>query len=223
MPKILVVEDDPDYAKAVKDWLEQDGYVVDRAQDAEQALLLLKDFHYDLVILDLVLPDMSGFEVCKTMRTSGKQQPILILTGHRSIGAETGLDVGADDYVRKDTDFREIAARVRALLRRPARIQSNVLQIRDIVLDVSSRQVTKDGEPVDLLPREFSLLEVLLRNRGRVFTVEELMDQVWSSDAELTIAAVRTCINRIRSKLHRDGSTSIIKNIYSVGYVVESD
>jgi DNA-binding response OmpR family regulator len=224
MAKILVVEDDSDFAAVIRDTLAQSSHTVEIAETGTEALNLLKSFKYELIILDWELPEMAGPEVSKKYRAGGGATPILMLTGKREIEEkEYGLDSGSDDYVTKPVHPKELTARVRALLRRPQNMAGNVLKVRNVVLDSVQHVVTKDGKEINLLPREFAVLEFLMRHQNRVFSGEQLIDFVWSSDVAVTVDTVRTCMNRLRNKLDTDGQPSIVRTIYSVGYTVDSD
>lgn len=221
--KILMVEDDLDLAASVKDWLLTERHEVELLDDGLEALEYLKTYGYDVVVLDWKLPGMSGVEVCRAYRSAGGTAPILMLTGQTDIeDRATGLDSGADDYLSKPADPRELLARVRALLRRPAPLLNSSIKYRSLVFDLGARTVSVGGEAVDLRPRELALLEFLLRHRGRVFSAEELLNSVWSSDANASPDSVRVCVTRIRNKLDRDGEPTVIRNVYGTGYTIDN-
>ena len=222
LSKILLVEDDPKFASDLKTWLEREDYLVDTVTTGDDALQWLRSFAYDCIILDLQLPDTDGISICRLYRHSGGTAPILFLTGEsESQTKELGLDSGADDYVVKPPDLRELSARVRALLRRGSGTAKAFLEIGDLVIVPSSRRVTRNGKPVSLTSQEYALLEFFARNKGLVFSAEDLLDRVWKSDSEASPHSVRVCMTRLRSKLFDETSTVSIKTIYGAGYVFE--
>lgn len=223
MAKILIVEDDMDIAEMIEDCLEREHHQVEKVHTGSDGLDRLKCYVYDVVILDINLPNMTGLEVLKEFRGKGGSTPVLMLTGKNTVGdKELGLDTGADDYLTKPFDARELSARIRALLRRIGVIPSNKLSVRNLVLDPVNYKVTRDQKVVELLPREFSLLEFFMRHPDQVFSVEALLDRVWTADSEASPDAVRVCIQRLRKKLDKDNDSSFIKTVHRVGYVLES-
>jgi len=219
MAKILIVEDDAAVSGLIEDYCKREHHAVEAVASGIEASERLKLFHYDLIILDWQLPDLSGIEVCRIYRHSGGTAAILMLTGKASIiDKESGFEAGADDYLTKPFQFRELVARVKASLRRPRTLIPGVFTVAHIALDTSSHEVTKNGEKIDLLPKEFALLELFLRNPNQVFSLEALLDRVWSSESDTTPEAVRTCLLRLRRKLDVPGGQSIISTLYGVGY-----
>jgi two-component system phosphate regulon response regulator PhoB len=224
MAKILVVEDDQTYAETVKDVLEADHHLVDIASGGQSALDHIQVYIYDLIILDWNLPQLSGLDICSHLRASGKTVPILFLTCNNTVDYKvTGYDCGADDYITKPVHPRELVARVRASLRRPRELAKDVLAWKDLTLDTRGHCVERNGKTIHLLPREFSLLEFLLKNKGQVFSQNELLDRVWSSDADVTLDTARSTIRRVRSKIDGSEEPSIIRTVYSVGYTIDPD
>lgn len=219
MAKILLVEDDKEYARVVLDLLELNGHKCDWFETATDALLALRDFAFDVIILDWELPDRPGIAVCEEFRKAGGTTPILMLTGRMAVEEkEKGLDTGADDYLTKPANLRELAARVRALLRRCPQTSSNVLSAGTLELDTVCHIASRSGVEIKLQPIEFALLEFFLRNPTGVFSLEHLLDRVWTMDNEAQPHAVRACINRVRTKVDVDGEQSIIKTVHGVGY-----
>lgn len=219
MAKILLVEDDASVAAAICDVLELDGHQVESVADGQKASLLLKDSSYSVVILDLDLPHKSGLDVCREFRQSGGSTPILMLTG-KSASADriVGLDSGADDYLPKPFDMRELSARLRALLRRPEPLMGEVLQLGEWQVDLANRRVSQGGVELALLAKELSLLEFLLRRRGKIFSVDELLNSVWHSESDSSEDAVRQCVARLRRKIDPEGQW--IVTVKGVGYKV---
>lgn len=225
MPKILVVEDDHDLAEMVVSWLENERYTVEHAGDGRLAQDLLKISNYDVVVLDWDLPHVAGIEILKEFRSSGGQTPVIMLTGKSEIDdKERGLVSGADDYLTKPFAIRELGARVKALLRRPASLLNSNLTCGPLQLDPAKHRVTVSGQEVHLLPRDFALLEFLMRHKDEVFSAEALISRVWSSDSEASPEGLRTAIKRIRKKIDTGGdeSASMIENIPKIGYRLRS-
>ncbi len=224
MAKILIVEDDVQLCKLIRDWLSLEHHNVELEHDGQEALNRLKVYEYDLVVLDWEMPGVSGIDILKDFRSRGKKTPVLMLTGRGSIDdKETGLDTGADDYLTKPFHGKELTARIRALLRRPERMVDNVLKAGNIELDRSTFRVTLSGGELKLVPKEFALLEFLMRHPKRVFAPEALLNKVWSNDSDATLDALQTCIKRLRKKIDAEGKPSMIRNVHGVGYSFEPE
>jgi OmpR-family two-component system manganese-sensing response regulator len=223
MAKILIVEDDADVAATIRTFLNFEKHTTESIADGIEALNHLKTYPYDLIILDWQLPGMSGVEVCREFRNRRGGTPILMLTGKNKIDEkEAGLNSGADDYLTKPFDLRELGARVRAILRRPQQMvaTNNVLVAGHILLDCAMHVVTSHGVAADLGPREFQLLEFLMRHPNQVFSHEALLNHVWSAQSEATEEALRTAMKRLRKKVDAEGT--VIKNVHGVGYILET-
>ncbi|MFN8550405.1 MAG: response regulator transcription factor [Candidatus Obscuribacterales bacterium] len=219
MAKILLVEDDGSSAEIVKTWLSAQRYVVEIARDGEEALEFLRMAEFDVILLDLNLPHVSGFEVLKQLRAKGKNTPVIMLTGKTSVAdKETTLDGGADDYLTKPFDLTELSARIRVQLRRQTGSTSSQLSAGNVILYPEQMRVTQDGITIELAPKEFSLLEFFLRNPDRVFNAETIMSRVWSLDTEAGTNAFRTTLARLRRKLNLDESDSFIETVHGAGY-----
>jgi len=221
MPQILFVEDDKDLSAVVNEWLTADGYTVELAHDGLTGWEFLRQYNYDVVILDWNLPGLSGPEMCNRYRAGGGVAPVIMLTAKSQITEKMeGFDSGVDDYLTKPFNLKELSARLRALLRRPQAVVTNVIINGYIELDVVKRRITKGGVEVHLLPRDFELLEFLMRHLDEVFSSEALLQRIWGSDAEATSDALRTSIKRLRQKLDLSDSDaqSFIENIPRVGY-----
>lgn len=221
MAKILLVEDDEQLADSVRTALLFDHHLVEVANDADSAMHLLRLTEFDLLILDWGLPgSLTGLDICRNYRSSGGKAPIIMLTGKTDVSDKmAGLDSGADDYVPKPFHIKEVSARVRALLRRPPNYMGTVLQAGGVTLDPFKHRVTKDGEPLALLPKEFALLEFMMRHPNQVFTPEALLSHVWPSDTDATIAALRTTMKRLRTKIDPEGK--VLRTEHGVGYSLE--
>jgi two-component system, OmpR family, response regulator len=218
---LLVIEDDPRLSRLLKRLLEDDRHVVELATDGEGGLEIAEDAPgIECVILDIGLPDISGLDVARRLRARGSAMPILMLTARDTIGDRvTGLDAGADDYLVKPFAFEELSARLRALARRGApngRRTKPTLVAGPIVLDETARLVTVDGSAVDLSPREFSLLECLLRHVGQTLSRDQLLDQAWPFGVAVTPNAVDAYIHYLRDKLGSAGRH--IQTVRGIGY-----
>jgi DNA-binding response OmpR family regulator len=219
MAKLLLVEDDLELCGMVEDWLTHEHYQVEVTNNGAEAQERLAVFEYDLVLLDVDLPGLSGIDVCKGFRAQGGKTPILMLTGKKTIDdKEAGLDSGADDYLTKPFHMKELSARVRAILRRSSGQTSNVLKAGSLELDPTSFRVTLNGQDVHLQRKEFALLEFLMRNPNRVFSADALLERVWASESDATGEAIRTCLKRLRQKIDEPEKESIIRTVHGVGY-----
>ncbi|MBX9687978.1 MAG: response regulator transcription factor [Candidatus Obscuribacterales bacterium] len=218
MAKILVVEDSADILEMVKLTLESEHYSVETAANGDDGWFYLSSYDYDLAILDWQMPGKAGIDMIREYRSLGGKTPILLLTGLTSFAnKEEGLDGGADDYLTKPFNVRELCARVRALLRRSNRETDNKLRGGGIELDPVSYVVTMSGAPVDLQPKEFQLLEFFMRHPNKVFDQEAVLNRVWPSDSEATVQALRSTLRRLRTKIDPDGK--VIKTVHGVGYI----
>jgi two-component system response regulator TctD len=219
--KILLVEDDKDLNNLVRTFLLCEHHTVETTFNGADADGLIQCGNYELIVLDWDLPGKTGIELLRDLRATGSTTPVLMLTGKGGIDEKmSGLDSGADDYLTKPFNMRELGARVRALLRRPAAISSNnVLTGAGIQLDVSKYRVVKDGQPISLLPKEFQLLEFMMRHPNQVFTADALLLRVWPSDSEATAEALRSTVKRIRKKV--DPAGELLRTVHGVGYILE--
>ena len=224
-PSVLVVEDETALLTLLRYNLEKEGFAVSSAHDGEEALLQLKEAKPDAVLLDWMLPRVSGIEVCRQIRRTPawKDLPVIILTARGEEGDRVrGLDSGADDYVVKPFSPNELIARLRAVIRR-ARPSSadEVLHFSDIALDLSAHRATRGGKPVHLGPTEFRLLRFLLEHPGRVFSREQLLDAVWGHDVYVEPRTVDVHIRRLRKALNGPTDIDIIRTVRSAGYALD--
>ncbi len=223
MAKIFVVEDDRELLSGLIDSLSSQGYSVESCSEGIEASEKLAYYKYDVIILDWQLPGKSGVELCHQFRRQGGLTPILMLTGRsQTADKEQGLDAGADDYLTKPFQMRELLARVRALLRRPITFTGTNFIVGDITLEVDTRRVCKDGHEIELLPLEYKLLEFLMRHCEQTFSAEALLERVWKSTSDASPDAVRTCIKTLRRKIANSDGSSILQTVYGVGYKVSS-
>lgn len=219
--QILVVDDEEQIVKVIELYLQKEGYQVHIAKDGQQALEIFNREEIDFVILDLMLPKISGEEVCKKIRIKS-QVPILMLTAKdEEWDRVNGLNIGADDYLVKPFSVKELVARVKAILRRssPDTIKAEIIEFNngELSIDISKRQVKKEGQPVDLTPTEFDLLSIMAQNRGKVFRREELIEKVLGYDYEGYDRVIDTHIKNLRHKIE-DNSQQYIKTVYRIGY-----
>ncbi|HND67171.1 MAG TPA: response regulator transcription factor [Candidatus Obscuribacter sp.] len=221
MAKVLLVEDDLVLAHSIQLWLKGEKHVVEHVAEGNQALELITFSSYEVIILDWELPGLSGIEICRRLRMAQNKVPILMLTGRDSEEHKvTGLDCGADDYLTKPFSLKELSARIRAIVRRSAGVACNVLQAGDVVLDAESHRVTRGGEDIELMPREFAVLEFLMRNKNQVFSSEALLQKLWHTDSDSSREAVRACIKRLRQRIDQseDEGSSFIETVPKIGY-----
>jgi DNA-binding response OmpR family regulator len=222
MAKILLIEDDQSVATAVIDALEFDRHIVECFFDGEEGFERLISFEYDLVLLDWSLPGKAGIEILKDYRARGGNSPIIMLTGRTEMESKLqGFDAGADDYLAKPFNMKELLARTRALLRRPESVNSDLMEAGDVVLNLKTGKVFVKEREVSLLAKEIAVLEFLMRHRGRIFSVNELLDRVWHSESESSEDAVRQCITRLRKKIDKDGENSLITTVKGMGYKID--
>ena len=224
MAKILIVEDDVETSALMSDWLTtMESHTVETLNDGEKAMLALRMGQFDVIVLDWQLPGVSGQEVCRDFRKRGGNTPILMLTARDSINdKELGFKNGVDDYLTKPFHLKELSMRVMALLKRP-QIYASVLKAGDITLELDSRRVSKGEREIVLTPKEFAVLEFLLRHKRKVFTAHKLLEHVWESDAPSGTEALRQCIKRLREKIDDNGQSSIIENVARKGYTISLD
>ncbi|MFN8658572.1 MAG: response regulator transcription factor [Candidatus Obscuribacterales bacterium] len=224
MAKILIVEDEKDLATLISDRLTLEHHLVEVAHDGTTALEKLKASIYDVIVLDWMLPEVSGIDVCRLYRAQGGNAGIIMLTAKESISdKEVGFSAGADDYMTKPFELKELAMRVKAQLRRAETTTHTSFHIYDIQIDIEEHRVTKDGKEVYLMPKEFRLLEFFVRHPQRVFSSEELLSAVWESESYAGNDTVRGHITRLRKKLDSPGRESIITTVHGVGYKLGLD
>ncbi|MBU5432114.1 response regulator transcription factor [Intestinimonas sp. MSJ-38] len=222
--RVLVVDDEKLLVKGIKFNLENDGYQVDTAYDGAQALSMVKEQKYDIIILDLMLPEVDGLEVCRKIRENSNVPVIMLTAKSEGVDKLIGFEYGADDYVTKPFDILELKARIRAILRRAgsqpaADLQDDQIKVGDLLIDTAQRSVFKNGRATDLTAKEFDLLVMLARNPGRVFSREGLLSVVWGEDYPGDIRTVDVHVRRLREKLETDDANpEYILTKWGVGY-----
>ena len=217
--RVLVVEDEVKLAGLLKRGLEEEGYAVDIAADGNEAIWMGTENPYDAVLLDVMLPDADGFEVCRRLRDAGRWSPVLMLTARDAVEDRVaGLDAGADDYLTKPFSFAELLARLRALVRRGARERPVELKVGDLVLDPATHRVTRGGVHVDLTRKEFALLEYFMRHPGEVLTRTRLIEHVWDFAFEGDSNVVDVYVRYLREKIDRPYGRRSLETIRGSGY-----
>lgn len=220
--KILVVEDDRTVGQYVQRGLAEQQYHADLVGDGLEALRLISGGRYDLIVLDLRLPGMTGVEVLRTLRDRGNTTPILVLTAQDAVDTKVqALRAGADDYVTKPFAFEELLARVEALSRRPRQLASPVLVAGDLELDTATHQVRRSGEPIELTPKEYSVLEYLMRHPGRVMSRTLITEYAWDYHFDPGTNIVDVVINRLRKKIDSGHRQKLLHTVRGVGYVLK--
>lgn len=220
--RILLVEDDPGVRRFVVKGLREQAYAVDTANTGEEALYQVDINEYDLLILDVMIPEPDGFEVCRRLRKSGRRMPILMLTARDAVEDRvSGLDRGADDYLTKPFEFRELLARLRALLRRSNELHPPRLTVADLVLDTAAQSATRAGHAISLTHKEYALLEYLVRNSGRVVSRADIAEHVWDETFDPFSNLIEVYINRLRRKIDPDGTSPLLHTRRGAGYILK--
>ena len=222
--RILVVEDEPKLARALQKGLSEEQYAVDVAHDGEDGLAMALDGVHDLVVLDIMLPKRDGLAVLRELRNRRSQTPVLLLTARDAVADRvTGLDTGADDYLVKPFAFDELLARIRALLRRRGGDRAAVLAAAELTLDPATREVRRAGKKIDLTPKEYALLEYLLRNKGRVLSRALIAQHVWDYHFDSSTNVIDVYINYLRKKVDADFTPRLIHTVRGAGYVLREE
>lgn len=226
-PTVLIVEDEAPLLTLLRYNLEKQGFRVDEAADGQEALLRVAEARPDVILLDWMLPSLSGIEVCRQLRRRAETRdlPIIMVTARtEDQDAVRALDIGADDYIAKPFAMDHVIARIRALLRRSGRVASKgTLAYADVTMDQDAHRVTREGRPLHLGPTEYRLLEFFLQHPGRVFAREQLLDAVWGRDIHVEPRTVDVHIRRLRKAINQDHEVDLIRTVRSAGYALDSD
>ena len=219
--KILVVEDSQDMNWLIVKTLKKNGYSVDSCSNGEQALDCLLGSEYDAILLDVMMPGMDGYELIQTLRNRGVDTPVLFLTARDTVADRVkGLDLGANDYLVKPFDFDELLARIRAMTRSKAGNAHSLFTLADLTLDPATHTVTRAGQQISLLPKEFAILEYMMRNQGIVLTREQLENQIWNYEYSGSSNNMDVYISRLRKKLDAGHDVKLLHTIRGVGWVL---
>jgi DNA-binding response OmpR family regulator len=221
--KLLLVEDEEKVAQFISKGLEEEGYTMDVAHDGKKGLELLKEFTYGLVLLDLMIPEISGLELLKTIRSWGNNTPVLIITAKSSKeDVVKGLDTGSDDYLTKPFSFDELLARIRALLRRSKKADTHIIKYKDIILDPYSRKLDIESKEVELTEKEFLIMEFMLKNSEKPLTRKEIAEYVWQNQTDST-NIVDVYVNFLRKKIESVSNKKYIHTVRGTGYVLKEE
>ena len=222
--RVLLVEDEPRMANVIAKGLREHSYAVDVAHDGDAGLYQISINDYDIIILDVLLPQRDGFEVCRELRRRGNSTPVLMLTARAAVDDRlTGFDAGADDYLTKPFSFRELLARIHALLRRDSRLRPDVLEVGDLVVDSASHRVSRANRDIQLTAKEYALLEYLARRAGQLVSRSEIAAHVWDDSFDPFSNTIEVYINRLRRKVDDNHSVKLLHTRRGEGYILVTD
>lgn len=222
--KILLIEDEKKILNFIKKGLEEENYIVDSALNGKEGFEMGISIQYDLIIMDVMLPYINGFELCKKFRENGINTPILMLTVRDSVEDKVkGLDSGADDYLTKPFAFEELLARIRVLLRKRNMVEKSVLKVDDLEMDLVSHKVKRGGKEIILTSKEYALLEYLLRNKGKIVTRTMIYQNVWDISFDTGTNVIDVFVNYLRKKIDVDGAKKLIHTIRGKGYILQEE
>jgi DNA-binding response OmpR family regulator len=221
--KVLLIEDDEKIAKNIKEYLKKEGFRVDLAKDGEEGFYLAQNNNYDVLIVDWMLPKMSGIEVIKKLREKDILTPALILTAKSDIEDKVeGLNV-ADDYLTKPFDFEELVARIKALFRRSKNIKENILKVGDLELNPDTKEVRRGGKNIELTAKQFELLKYLMINKGKIVSEEQISQNLWEMDEEINSNVINVYISHLRKKIDKDFDKKLIKTFRGMGFKISDE
>jgi two-component system copper resistance phosphate regulon response regulator CusR len=219
--RIAFTEDDRQLRKSISRGLAEAGYTVDQAGTGAQLLALIGEHEYDAIVLDILIPEPNGIDVCRTIRATGNRVPILMLTALDAVEQRiAGLDAGADDYLTKPFDYGELLARLRAITRRHGDANATRLAVGDLVVDTARRDVTRRGQPIHLTTREYAFLVYMMQHRDRVVLREELLNEVWDGSNNTYSNVLDVYAARLRRKIDGDGAASLLSTVRGVGFML---
>lgn len=222
--KVLLVEDEERLASFIRKGISAEGYEVDVAFDGRTGLSLFRRNSYDIIILDVNLPHINGFELCRLIREENEAVPVLMLTALDSLADKSdGFNAGADDYLAKPFEFQELLLRLRALTRRNGSRQKQVLQLADLELNLDAKTVTRAGKRIDLTTREYALIEYLMLNKGKIISRVDISERVWSLNFDNNTNIIDVYISYLRKKIDKDFSPKLLHTIVGMGYVLRED
>jgi DNA-binding response OmpR family regulator len=220
--KILIIEDEQRLARLLKQGLEEQGFVVDMAHDGSEGQFMAENYSYDAILLDLLIPEVDGLTILKTLRAQGKGVPILIITARGDVEDRIrGLNLGADDYLAKPFDLEELIARIHALIRRSRGQSSSLIKIGDLIIDTNTRTVSRSEVEIALTAREYDVLTYLALNSGKVISRNELIEHIYTTDCELDSNVIDVYINYLRNKIDKSFVSPLIHTVRGAGYILK--
>lgn len=224
--QVLIIEDEPKTAQSLKQGLEEYHYEVDLAYDGHYGLRLAKENKYDIIVTDIILPYLNGIEICKELRALGIQTPVIILTAlGNTDDVVMGFDAGADDYLTKPFELKELLVRIRALLKRSSNspLPPNILRTKEIEVNLDTRLVLRSGKRIELTPKEFALLVFFMRHRGKVVSKSDIADKVWDIDFDTGTNVIEVYVNYLRKKIDKDFDKKLIHTQFGLGYIFKDE